>query len=178
MWLFIIGIIVVMLIVHYSVDAPEMQRQKEVHQKAETDYLKENDITITAAYEFANEYYLNNISLSEGILVKYLVDGKNKKVHITGNGIARSEIPFSEIIGCEILSDSKVVGGIKRAIVGGVLAGDTGALIGTMTAQPSIMSYKILIYLANIQNPTLELILINKKTKTKSADYSSAVDFS
>ena len=75
-------------------------------------------------------------------------------------------------------SDSKVVGGIKRAIVGGVLAGDTGALIGTMTAQPSIMSYKILIYLANIQNPTLELILINKKTKTKSADYSSAVDFS
>lgn len=178
MWLFIIGIIVVGMVVHFTVDAPQMQQQKDTSEQALTNYIKEKDITITKIYEYANGYYLNNINFSKGIAVKYIVDSPNRKVHICGKGGIRAEIPFSEIIGCEILSDSKVVGGIKRAIVGGMLAGDTGALIGTMTAQPHIMSYKIVIYRSNIQNPTAEIILINEKTSTKNNDYSAAVDFS
>lgn len=182
MWLLIIGIIVVGLIVHFAVDAPEMQQRKETQQKAETDYIHEKGISVTAMYEYANEYYTNNISLSKGISIKYIVDGKSNKVHVYGHtyngGLVLSEIPFSEIIGCEVFSDSKVVGGIKRAVVGGILAGDTGALIGTMTAQPHIMSYKIVIYRSNIQNPTMEIELIKEKTATKSKDYTSAVDFS
>lgn len=176
-WLFIILIIVVGLVVHFAVDAPNIQQQKDALEQTQTNYLKEKGVLITKIYEYANQAYLNNISFSKGIAVKYIVDSSNRNIYICGKDGIRVEIPFSEIIGCEVLSDSKVVGGIKRAIVGGMLAGDTGALIGTMTAQPHIMSYKIVIYRSNIQEPTTEIALINEKTSTKNSDYVEAVDF-
>ena len=50
------------------------------------------------------------------------------------------------------MTDSKVTGGIGRAVVGGVLAGDVGAFVGAMTAPEKIVSYKIVIYKNNPAN--------------------------
>lgn len=177
-WFFVILIIAVGLVAHFAFDAPKIKEQKSEQQQRETEYITKNDITISAEYKYESENYTNDIDWSNSVYYRYIVDGKHKKIYIFGKIGERIEIPFSEIIGCEMLSDSQTVGGIKRAIVGGVLAGDTGALVGAMTAKPHITSYKVVIYRSDIQYPTVEIILIKTKTATKSKDYTSAVDFS
>ena len=47
-----------------------------------------------------------------------------------------------------------------------------------MTAKPHIMSYKVVIYRSNISDPSMDIVLINKKCSIKSKDYKAAVDFS
>ena len=177
-WFFVILIIVVGLVAHFAFDAPKIKEQKNEQRQREAEYITKNDITISAEYKYESEYYTNDIDWSNSVCYRYIVDGEHKKIYIFGKIGERIEIPFSEIIGCEVLSDSQTVGGIKRAIVGGVLAGDTGALVGAMTAKPHITSYKVVIYRSDIQYPTVEIILIKTKTATKSKDYTSAVDFS
>lgn len=177
-WFFVILIIVVGLVAHFAFDAPKIKEQKNEQRQREAEYITKNDITISAEYKYESEYYTNDIDWSNSVCYRYIVDGEHKKVYIFGKIGERIEISFSEIIGCEVLSDSQTVGGIKRAIVGGVLAGDTGALVGAMTAKPHITSYKVVIYRSDIQYPTVEIILIKTKTATKSKDYTSAVDFS
>lgn len=177
-WFFVILIIVVGLVAHFAFDAPKIKEQKNEQRQREAEYITKNNITISAEYRYENENYTNDIDWSNSVYYRYIADGKHKKVYIFGKIGERIEIPFSEIIGCEVLSDSQTVGGIKRAIVGGVLAGDTGALVGAMTAKPHITSYKVVIYRSDIQYPTVEIILIKTKTATKSKDYTSAVDFS
>lgn len=177
-WFFIICLVLVIVVVHFTVDAPKIREQKSAQEKSETEYIRDNHITVTAKYEYASEYYTNDINWSKGISYKFIVDGQNKKIHILGKDRNRIAIPFSEIIGCEIFSDNKIVGEIKRAIVGGILAGDTGALVGAMTAQRHIMSYKIVIYRSDIQQPTTDILLIKEKVSTKSRDYTSAIEFS
>lgn len=177
-WFFVILIIVVGLVAHFAFDAPKIKEQKNEQRQREAEYITKNNITVSVEYRYESENYTNNIDWSNSVSYRYIVDGEHKKVYIFGKIGEGIEIPFSEIIGCEVLSDSQTVGGIKRAIVGSVLAGDTGALVGVMTAKPHVMSYKIAIYKSDIQYPTEEIVLIKSKTSTKSKDYTSAVDFS
>lgn len=177
-WLFIIGIIVVLMVTHYTVDEPRIKEQKNEQEKSEQEYIKSNHITVTTQYRYASDYYTQNINWTRGISYRFIVDEQNKKIHILSHNGYRNAIPFSDIIGCEIVSDNQIIGGIKRAIVGGVLAGETGALVGAMTAQPHIMSYSIVIYRSNLQMPTVTIPLIKEKVSTKSTDYTSAVEFS
>lgn len=177
-WIFLIFLgMIVYSALHYTVTAPEIQEQKNNRDKSEQEYIESTGIVITSKYEYANTLYADNISWSQGISYKFIVDGQNKKIHIFAK-VERLTIPFSEIIGCEIFSDNQTVGGIKRAIVGGMLAGDTGALVGALTAKSHIMSYKIVIYRSNIRRPTTEILLLKGKTSTKSKGYASAVEFS
>ena len=87
-------------------------------------------------------------------------------------------IDFSDLIGDEIVVDNEVVGGISRAVVGGVLAGGAGAIVGAMTAKKHIMSYKVVIYKRDLGNPKTEMQLISKKTTSKDKYYLNAVEFS
>lgn len=177
-WFFAILIIVVGLVAHFAFDAPQIKERKNEQRQREAEYIANNNITVSVEYKYESEYYTNDISWADGISYRYIVDGEHKKIHILGKVGERIELPFSEIIGCEVLSDSQTIGGVKRAIVGGVLAGDTGALVGAMTAKPHIMSYKVVIYRSDIQYPSVEIVLIKTKTATKSHDYTSAVEFS
>lgn len=178
MFWFVVIVVIVLMMGALTIGETETQEQKNAQQKDEAEYIENNKIVVTAKYEYANEYYVNNISWLKGIYFQFIVDNQNKKIHILGKNEERVQIPFSKIIGCEIFSDNKAIGGIKRAIVGGILAGDTGALIGAMTAQPHIISYKIVIYCSDIERPAAEILLINEKTSTKSKNYTSAIEFS
>lgn len=172
-----IGIIVVALIVHKSVDEPEILATKELKEEDSQNYIVDNGVHIGVEYNYESSFYKNNINWYKGIAYRYIVDDKNKYVHILDKEGIGQAIPFCEIIGCEIMTDSQVTGGIGRAIVGGVLAGEAGAVVGAVTAKNHIMSYKIVIYRSNIQSPTNEIVLINEKKSTKDTDYTSAVDF-
>lgn len=177
MLLFVIGIIVVAFIVHKSVDEPEILAKKALKEETIQNYLAENGVHIGAEYRYESEYYQNNISWTNSTAYRYIVDDKNSFVYILNKDRIGEAIPFREIIGCEIMTDSEVTGGIGRAIVGGVLAGEAGAVVGAVTAKKHIMSYKIVIYRSNIQTPTTEIILIKEKKSTKDADYTNAVSF-
>lgn len=108
--------------------------------------------------------------------VRYIID-KSKRIILISKGGSISQISFSEVIGCEILVDSQVVGGIGRAVVGGILAGGAGAIVGATTAKKHIMSYSVVIYREDIHSPKEEIVLISSKTSTKNRDYLNAVEF-
>lgn len=175
--LFVIGLIVVIMVAHYTVDVPQIRENKGKQEKREIEYIQTNGISVTAQYEYANGYYTSDINWKDGIAYKFIVDGRNKNIHILGKNDRRTSIPFSKIIGCDIFTDSEVTGGIGRAVVGGILAGDTGAIVGAVTAKKHIMSYKIVIYCEDITTPQITITLISKKTATKDKDYQNAVAF-
>lgn len=86
-------------------------------------------------------------------------------------------LDLGEVSGVEIIEDSEVIGGVGRAIVGGVLAGGVGAVVGAVTAKKHIMSYKVIIYTTDVKNPQIALTLINSKMPTNSAIYKQASEF-
>lgn len=116
-------------------------------------------------YCYSDSYYENNVSLSDCVRVRFIIDQKHQKIVILSMKDDNWEIiDFSDLIGDEIVVDNEVVGGISRAVVGGVLAGGAGAIVGAMTAKKHIMSYKVVIYKRDLGNPKTEMQLISKKT--------------
>lgn len=78
--------------------------------------------------------------------------------------------PFSNIIGCEIrikgtTSKATTKGGLKNAVIGGVLFGGVGAIVGGITAKRKTetnienSSMELLIYFNSTDNPLLRLEL-------------------
>ena len=84
---------------------------------------------------------------------------------------------LGDINGFEILEDDAVVGGIGRAIAGGILAGGMGAIVGATTAKNHVLSYAIAIYTKDIANPQVTITLLNSKTKKDSLEYRLASSF-
>ena len=131
-------------------------------------YKEQNNITATNEFSFQ--------STSQGTAARFVVDNNQKRI-IVSSAEAITEIPYDEVAGCEIFTNSAVSGGIGRAFVGGAIAGDTGAIIGAATAKEKIQSYKIVIYRNNIQTPSITISLIVSETKTDSFDYHNATKF-
>lgn len=173
----IVVIIVVIGIVQVTVNGPQVQGMKDANQSAMDKYYTEKRVVVTSKYSYENEYYRNNISYENGISCQFVVDGQNKKVHIFRNATPTLEIPFGNIIGCEIFCDSETAGGVGRAVVGGMIAGGSGAVVGAVTAKKHIMSYKIIIYCSTLEMPNVEIVLIKEKTETKHSNYKDAVEF-
>lgn len=147
----------------------ETQNLRDRQQLEQQDFISKNNIRCSAEYTYQDK--LNSKK------IRFIVDKSKQKIYISETSGKFKEYAFKDILGCEIVADSQVTGGIKRAIVGGVLAGDAGAVVGAVTAKPHIMSYKLVLYLRNISAPKVEIELITQKTKTKDTDYTNAVSF-
>lgn len=173
----IAGLIIVAVFFHQTFDEPQIKSNKEAYEKMQADFLTDNKITITVEYCFSDNYYKNNISWANSNNVRFIVDRPHEKVVVFSKGGLKEFISFNSIIGCEIITDSKVTGGVKRAVVGGFIAGDAGAIIGAATAKPHVMSYKIVIYKKDVSSPKTEIVLIKEKKSTKDSDYADAVRF-
>ncbi len=177
-FLWIVAILVVVYIIYdySSMEESRIKGHKTAQEFNENEFIEENGISITTEYIYENSYFSNNVSLGSAVYYRVIIDDRHKKLYVFDKD-HRVGTQYRDIIGCEIYSDSAVVGGVKRAAVGGILAGDTGAVVGAMTAKPHIMSYKVVIYRANISMPTIELTLIKQKTETRDKNYNAAVDF-
>ena len=147
----------------------ETQNLRDRQQLEQQDFISKNNIRRSAEYTYQDK--LNSKK------IRFIVDKSKQKIYISETSSRFKEYAFMDILGCEIVADSQVTGGIKRAIVGGVLAGDAGAVVGAVTAKPHIMSYKLVLYLRNISAPKVEIELITQKTKTKDSNYTNAVAF-
>lgn len=139
----------------------ELTRQDE--------YIQENKLNITVEYNYDDLLHYHS--------TRFMLDEYNKIVYIYSNSPRIIEIPFYKIIGCDIMVDSRVAGGVGRAVAGAILAGEAGAIVGATTAKEYIMSFKIIIYCNDLSTPQITLMLINEKTKTKSQDYAKATEF-
>lgn len=164
--IYLFGILIGFVIIFLQLKqqgAEERIREEELRE-----FLKKENMSITREYECYN--------ILQKIDVHFIVDDFNKQVVLsTENTLIK--IPFHEIIGCEIFSDQEVAGGVGRALVGGILAGSTGAIVGAQTAKKHVNSYVVVIYRDNISTPQNEIVLINQKILTSDTNYSKAVSF-
>lgn len=141
-----------------------------------TKQLQNEGVVFCSAYTFRNEQSLN--SNANAIWIRFIVDNVNRQIVITDDlQLTHQRIPFDNIIGCEVYTDSEVTGGVGRAIVGGVVSGGVGAIVGAATAKKHITLYQICIYTNDLTSPMIAIPLIQKKTPTKSWDYHFAVPF-
>lgn len=88
---------------------------------------------------------------------------------------------YDDIIGYDLLEDgeSQIKGGLGRAVAGGVLFGQVGAVVGGVTGKRKsnnvCTSLKLKLILRDRVDPSLYLPLITSATKTKSIVYKSAM---
>ena len=173
MW-WIIAIIVVIIIAGYFGVKESRGRERQIKEvkQQQNQEIQDEGITVSAEYEWTD-------SVMHKRYYRFIADDKAKMIYIC-RGIVPSldKLPYDSISGFEVLADSKVVGGIKRAVVGGVLAGGAGAIVGAVTAQKkAITSFKAVFYLEDVHNPTYELSFFDTTVKTDSVDFKSAAAF-
>ena len=168
-------LVIIVLVAIGLISSDELKRNKEVMKATEdrqANYIKENGICRTVDYEWHDAMHQH--------LYRFIVDDRAQKVYVSAGMAATSfeEIPYWEIIGFEVFEDSQVVGGIKRAIVGGVLAGAAGAIVGSQTAnKKAVSSMKAVIYRENVSKSQYTFEFIKAKTNTTDANYVSAKQF-
>lgn len=173
----IIIIVVVLVIAAFAQNSSD-NSYKEAQAEKSGSYAKRNNINVDAEFSYTSFGHRNH--------VRCIVDNKNKKLcimwkdrmQLPSEDLHSCEIEFSNIIGCEVLIDSKVAGAIGRAFVGGIIGGDSGAVVGAMTAKKYIMSYDITIHCDNVISPQITIPLISEKTSTEVETYREANEFS
>ena len=164
-----VGVIFTVLMIIAVVIHSSNNNARDEEKSEQEGYLQNEGITISNEYRFKN--VMNDIN------IRFVIDGDAKKILVSQTSATFDTIPYSEVIGCAVLIDSQITGGIGRAVVGGVVAGDVGALVGAVTAKPHIMSYKIVIYRNSVSTPVYEIPLIKSKVSEKDIDYKNAVEF-
>lgn len=84
-------------------------------------------------------------------------------------------IPFRSIVDCELTEDNVTVmkGGLGRAAVGAVVAGEAGAIIGAATRSSSNMvnTISIRIITNDILNPYHPIIILDRPIERKGIEY-------
>lgn len=149
----------------------EQQNLQNSRKDKQEQYIKMKGISVSKEYIY--EY-------QEGLLskeIRFIIDDVNKNIYLAETSDIFKRISYNDIMGCEIITDGKVSGSIKRAVVGGVLAGGVGAIVGTMTAKEHIMSYKLVLYINDVIEPRKEIVLISTKKSKKNIECINAMNF-
>lgn len=135
-------------------------------------------------YILEDKGFNTNKIIKFGIIYEFRVDFDNKKVAICKlvNPLEIDIINFSNIIECKIIEDSNVIsqGGVGRAIVGGAIAGGTGAIVGANTRKSKsvVSNFSVQIITNEIGNSLHSADLINFQLDKTNNLYNQAVNFS
>ena len=167
-----------------------------VYQAMKSNAQNRNE-NITSSYKNEQDQWLveRSINIDSEIncaFYRIIIDTMNQTLYIGGTKHREqspffTSIPFSRIIGSETIIDGKtetrITGGIGRAVVGGVLAGGAGAIVGAVTSksmsEDKINSFKVNLLLNDIANPLYTFTIIDSIAVTKdSLDYKRAIEFS
>lgn len=107
-------------------------------------------------------------------------DDREKKWGLPSLGVVLPQnlYNYSDVIGTQLLEDGKMVnkGGIGRALVGGALFGQTGAIVGAVTRKSKDVctSLKVKVTTNDMEKPAVFITFLNKKTKKDSSAYKTA----
>ncbi len=86
-------------------------------------------------------------------------------------------VPVSSITGCDIVRDGNSAGSVGRAIAGGIIAGGVGAIVGASTGSGIPRRYSLLIYINDLQNPSVEYSLLDRTTPHSKSYYEKVEKF-
>ncbi|MBR6355213.1 MAG: hypothetical protein IKR92_00015 [Alphaproteobacteria bacterium] len=151
----------------------ENQQRKNGWQERRDTFRTQRNIERTNFYSYTS---FNNDTDAE-----FILDEKHRTVWASDSTGQYVEIPFKEIVGCETIIDNQSVGGIGRAIAGGILAGGAGAIVGALTTHKKIASFKFVIYRNNLQKPSYYYELIHSISNNQTENninYEKAMRFS
>lgn len=168
----IILLFIVMIIIITVVTSANHKEKVQTHTDSKQSFIKSENITISNEYSHKGD----GISLLD---VSVIADNKKHAIYISQSLGAYYCIPFASIIGCELFIDDNHSGGIGRAVVGGLIAGEAGAIVGAVTAPKKVKKYDIVIYVQSVSNPkrTISLMTGNVKHNTSSSEYKAADAF-
>lgn len=169
---YIIGVviaiaIVITIIVVTNLKANRSNKETMANEQSILDELKEQNFQESKCIDG----FLNT---------KIRVDEINKNIAICHHGADKRYylIPFANIRDVSIYEDGteEKKSPIKRAIIGGAIAGDAGAIIGASTAKTTkfVNSYGLNIYTIVISKPLYTLPIIWKQTAKDSLEYTLA----
>lgn len=86
-------------------------------------------------------------------------------------------VPVKDITGCEIVRDGNSSGSVGRAIAGGIIAGGAGAIVGASTGSGVPQRYSLLIYINDLQAPSVEYSLLDRTTPHSKVYYETVAKF-
>lgn len=126
--------------------------------------------------ELSNITFISNKRIVLSNEADILIDSQNKQIAICNYLKPELKVlPFSALLSCEIIENNTVVmkGGIGRAIVGGVIAGKTGAIVGAATrgSQSVTENLSIKIITSDVNESLIIIPLITQETKHDSDFY-------
>lgn len=143
--------------------------EKDQHDKEFVQWLAGQGLTPTSAYVYRR---------SIGEMFDFMVDSKKQILFWSKNREkALSKIPFKMLTGAEIFEDGHSTDGVGRAIKGGFLLGDVGAIVGAQTANQYINSMIVRFYIDSVDKPYMDLILLGVRTSKSSSQYREATKF-
>lgn len=142
--------------------------------KAKKQEAEQNKTIETSNIVVSNDYKYYH----SGSVFRFVIDESHEMVYCANASGELLGIPFSSIIGCEIIQDSVITGGVGRAVVGGVIAGGSGAIVGATTAKTKVSSYKVVLYLSNLSKPELSFQLIDYAIGKDNDIFQRAQEFS
>lgn len=128
------------------------------------------------------EYYEENKfdSAIEFNKIIMAVNKQEKKLSFFYNEMLDKTINFKSIVECKIVENSREMdkGGIGRALVGGIVAGSTGAIVGATTRKSKkiISNLSVRIVTDEIENPLYSLQLITNPIDINKSLYSNLYD--
>lgn len=179
------AVLLIILIVFVIYKAPEWKAQNASYQKTIEnlwEFLKGVGFNISVKYSFtygAQDHLIFAIDEDKKTVLFIKVFHKVSN-HGTGDksgsGLKRTsmdyhdfspmimEQPFDNFLGCEIKEDEATTDGIGRAIIGGFVAGEAGAVVGAITAKKIVKKYQLVFYMKDIKNPRVVFDLPNNLT--------------
>lgn len=121
--------------------------------------------------QVSGKFCLDEINYKFAIPTEVDIFGKPKNMDI---------YRYEDIINYELLETGNSVskGGVGRAVVGGALFGDVGAVVGASTGhknKSTCSSLKVKITTNDVQNPDLYITLLSKESRKDSPMYNHAM---
>ncbi len=167
-WVIMIAVAIAYFCIEMSV---KNQRQEQMAETRKVQNRMLNEMRVKKSNEYdwdgPNRFY------------RFIVDDAAKNVFIaTENQSFVTCIPYSEILGFDVMTDDAVTGSVGAAVAGGVIAGGAGAILGSsLEKERKIYSYKAVIYRGKISDPRYEFVFIDSETDSTNSVYRSAVQF-
>ena len=109
----------------------------------------------------------------------YIWFDENQEKILLPDPIKSYVIKYKDVVSFDLIEDGETVtsGGIGRALVGGALFGEAGAIVGALTANKSkefCTILKVALTVKNMENSIYFATFLNKKTKINSSAYAVA----
>lgn len=177
MWLLIIVIAVIVIGIAAGISQSKNNRDR-LNEEAKAQNLNRPSPRAATASTFRTTQTsaINHQCDAAGLRFAVSADRKTAYLLYDTKKPTRS-VPVKDITGCEIIRDGNSAGSVGRAIAGGILAGGVGAVVGASTGSGVPQRYSLLVYINDLQNPSVEYSLLDRTTPHSKTYYETVAKF-